>query len=246
MRTLLLLPFLAACSVYPAFVAKKVVELEIPAATLQSLACESHNGAIVVTGAVTETIKLRCEMSVRGVTQEEADGNLALLDLGREATDTQLKLFGRYPRAELQNRSPSFAFTMTAPAKLALQLTTHNGDVTTNGISGPVAVTTHNGRIDGQVDGAQVTATTHNGDIALQVGGSGNFEGAIETHNGDVQLVFAGARNAAIEASTHNGRLTATGAAAVVEARRSSLRANVGTGGGKLVVTTHNGDVTVR
>jgi DUF4097 and DUF4098 domain-containing protein YvlB len=135
---------------------------------------------------------------------------------------------------------------MTAPAKLALQLTTHNGDVTANGVTGPVAVTTHNGRIGGQVDGAQVTATTHNGDIALQVGGNGNLEGAIETHNGDVQLVFAGPRNAAIEASTHNGRLTATGAAAVVEARRSSLRATVGTGGGKLVVTTHNGDVTVR
>lgn len=246
MRTLLLLPFLAACSIHPAFVATKVVELEIPAATLQGLACESHNGAIVVTGAPTDTIKLRCEMSVRGVTQEEADANLAQLDLGREATDTRLKLFGRYPKSELWNRSPSFAFTLTAPARLAFELTTHNGDVTTNGVTGAVVATTHNGRIGGQVDGAQVTATSHNGDVALQVGGSGNLEGTIETHNGDVQLVFAGARNTAIEASTHNGRLSATGAAAVVEARRGSLRANVGTGGGKLVVTTHNGDVTVR
>lgn len=246
MRTLLLLPFLAACSVYPSFVATKVVELEIPAATLQSLACESHNGAIVVTGAATETIKLRCEMSVRGVTQEEADGNLARLDLGREQTATQLKLFGRYPQKELCNRSPSFAFTMTAPAALALQLTTHNGDVTANAITGPIVVTTHNGRIGGQVDGAQLTATTHNGDIALQVGGNGNLEGAIETHNGDVELQFAGARNAAIEASTHNGRLSATGAAAVLESRRSWLRARVGDGTGKLAVTTHNGDVTLR
>lgn len=246
MRTLLLLPFLAACTITPAFVATKVVEVEIPAATLQSLACESHNGAISVTGASTDTIKLRVEMSVRGVTQEEADGNLARLDLGREQTETQLKLFGRYPQKELCNRSPSFAFTMTAPAALALQLTTHNGNVTTNAITGPVVVTTHNGRIGGQVDGAQLTATTHNGDIALQVGGSGNLEGAIETHNGDVELQFAGARNAAIEASTHNGRLSATGAAAVLESRRSWLRARVGDGTGKLAVTTHNGDVTLR
>jgi len=246
MRTLLLLPFLAACTITPAFVATKVVEVEIPAATLQSLTCESHNGAITVTGATTDTVKLRVEMSVRGVTQEEADGNLALLDLGREQTETTLKLFGRYPQKELCNRSPSFAFTMTAPAALALQLTTHNGNVTTNAITGPIVVTTHNGRIGGQVDGAQLTATTHNGDVVLQVGGSGNLDGQIESHNGDVQVAFLGQRNTTVAASTHNGSLSANGAAAVLESRRSSLRARVGDGSGKLAVTTHNGDVTLR
>ena len=160
MRAVLFLPFLAACSIYPRFVATKVIETGIPAGSLQQLACESHNGDITITGAATDTITLRVEMSVRGTTQAEADSNLHLLELGRELVGERLRVFGKYPPNGLDNRSPSFTFTLTAPARLALQLESHNGGIVARKVDGTVAAVTHNGRIQAELASPAVRLKT--------------------------------------------------------------------------------------
>lgn len=246
MRAALFLPFLAACSIYPRFVASKVIETEIPAGSLQQLACESHNGDITVTGAATDTITLRVEMSVRGITQAEADSNLHLLELGREQQGDRLRLYGKYPPNELDNRSPSFTFTLTAPARLVLQLESHNGDIVARKVDGTVAAVTHNGRIRAELASTAVALKTHNGDVQLQLDGQGPLDGTVESHNGGVDVSFASGRTTAIAASTHNGRITANGPVRVLASGKGSLQGQVGDGGGKLTVTTHNGDVTLR
>ena len=232
-----------------------MIETEIPAGSLQQLACESHNGDITITGAATDTITLRVEMSVRGITQAEADSNLHLLELGRELVGDRLRLFGKYPPNALDNRSPTFTFTLTAPARLVLQLESHNGDLVARKVDGTVAAVTHNGRIQAELASSAVRLKTHNGDVQVQIDGQGPLDGTVESHNGGVELTFDGGRATAIVASTHNGHITSNGPVRVVASGMGSvqggppgsmLQAQVGDGGGKLGITTHNGDITLR
>jgi len=246
MRTVLLLPFLAACFNHPQFVASKVLEAEIPAVDVQQLVCESHNGDIEAAGAPTETIVLRVEMSVRGMTQEEAEANLLLLELGREKVGDRLRLFGKHPAHALDNRSPSFRFVLTVPARLNLQLGSHNGDLVARGVGGKLAATTHNGRIQADLAGTEVALQSHNGDVQLRLEGVGRVDGTVETHNGEVGITFASGRSATIAVTTHSGRITTNGQVGVLDEGRSSLRGKVGDGTGELKVTTHNGGIDLR
>lgn len=236
----------AGCS-YPQHVASKVVELSIPAAGLTDLACESHNGRLSVVGdaAVTQ-VELRAELSVRGYSQGEADANLHLLEIGRETTGGRLRIFGKYPPDQLNNRSPSFAFSLKVPQGLAVQLESHNGDLVVRGVDGQMKLTTHNGSIEGSATTKRVEAVTHNGDVHLELAGEGSLDGTIESHNGTVVVGLGKGRGAMLAASTHNGDIDLTAEAADVQMSKRSLRARIGDGSGRLTVTTHNGDVHLR
>jgi DUF4097 and DUF4098 domain-containing protein YvlB len=237
-----------SCS-YPQFTSSKVVELELPATDVQTLVCETHNGGITVNGdAKVANIKLRAEMSVRGATQEEADANLNLLEIGQEASTGKLRLWGKYPAAELVNRSPSFAFTLEVPKRLALDLESHNGSLKLSTIDGNIALRTHNGDIDGNVRSATCAAETHNGSVELQFGGTGDVAGSIKTHNGSVVATFADGRRTNIAADTHNGRIDPGTRLREARASRRELRGRLGAENTEstLTVVTHNGNVDIR
>jgi Putative adhesin len=236
----------SSCS-YPRFQAKKTVEFTLPAASVSRLLCTSHNGKIVVDGDPAATaVNLKAEMSVRGHTQEEANANLNLLEVGQEQTDGQLKLWGKYPTGGLNNLSPSFAFTMTVPARMQLQLETHNGDVVARGTEGPIRLETHNGSIEAKVTTAKVEVETHNGTVELDLGGSGPLDGTVTSHNGGIRVGIGNDRGTRIEASTHNGSIQAGANVAEASVSRTRLSGKIGDGSGKLVITTHNGSVTIR
>jgi hypothetical protein len=235
----------SACG-YPSFQAKKTVELTLPTASVSRLLCTSHNGRIEVSGdAAATSINLKAEMSVRGSTQEEADANLNLLEVGQEQNDGTLKVWGKYPTGSLNNRSPSFSFTMTVPARMHLELESHNGGLTARGTDGPIRLETHNGDIDAKVATGKVEAETHNGSVELAIGGTGKLDGTVTSHNGGIRVGITGERGATIEAATHNGSIKAGAKVAEAAATRTSLRGRIGDGSGKLVITTHNGNVTI-
>jgi DUF4097 and DUF4098 domain-containing protein YvlB len=238
----------SACS-YPQYQATKVVELELPAAALTALAAETHNGGISVQGAFnTDKVHVRAEMTVRGESQEEADANLNLLELGQEEVDGRLRLWGKYPTDKLVNRSPSFVFTLKVPGRLAVTMDAHNGSLKVTGIDGDVALTTHNGDIEGTVRSATCKAETHNGSVDLQFRGEGDIGGSISSHNGSVRATFADARRTTITASTHNGHIDPGARVRENQASRRELRGRIGSENteAKLTVITHNGNVEIR
>lgn len=252
MRNSLLLPLVSiaaltsACS-YPGFQAKKTVEFTLPAASVSRLLCTSHNGNIVIDGDPAATaVNLKAEMSVRGYTQEEANANLNLLEVGQEQADGQLKLWGKYPPGSLNDVSPSFAFTLTVPARMQLQLQSHNGDLIARGTEGPIQLETHNGSIEAKVTTAKVEVETHNGAVALDLAGSGPLDGTITSHNGGIRVGIGSDRGATIEAATHNGSIKAGEGIVTASVSRNRLRGKIGDGSGKLVITTHNGSVAIR
>jgi hypothetical protein len=244
------LPLLAAACAYPRYTASRVVERTLPAAGLERLDCESHNGGIAVTGdpAATE-VRLRAELSVRGHTQAEADANLQLLDVVHELAGGTLRVRGTFPEAELANRSPGFRFTMTVPRATALQLRSHNGDLRAEGVAGPVVLATHNGDVTAAVHAPTVDVRTHNGDVDVQLDGGGPLDGEVQSHNGDVRIELGSGIRTTLHATTHNGRVTAPASVegtATVATKRSFEGRVGGEGGGRLTVTAYNGDVVVR
>lgn len=242
----LLLATAASCAL-PMHVASKVVQFTVPAAGIDEVVIDSHNGDLVVAGdAATAEIAVRAELSVRGHSQAEADADLHLLELAREQVGASLRLAGKYPAAALGNRSPTFQFTLTVPPRLAVRLTSHNGDVRLAGIDGDAIVATHNGDIEARVAAARVDARTHNGDVVLELAGDGRLEGAARSHNGDVEVHIAPGRSAWLTASTHNGRVTPPPRPVDAEVRKRNLRCRLGDGSGRFAIEAHNGDVVVR
>ncbi len=248
MRTsLLLLSAITAGCVYPNYKASKVVEFSMPATNLTKLDCQSHNGDITITGdpAATE-IALHAELSVRGYSQAEADANLHLLEIGREETLGTLRLWGKYPQGSLNNRSPSFRFTLKVPQQLAIVLLSHNGDIKAMAMEGTSKIETHNGDIGGELCTNNVLATTHNGDVTLKLTGEGSLDGEVTSHNGDIELILAEGLGTSLEASTHNGRITPPTKVMDASVTKRNVKCRIGDGKGRLVVDTHNGNVVLR
>ncbi|MBP8299623.1 MAG: DUF4097 family beta strand repeat protein [Planctomycetes bacterium] len=244
--TLLLLLLLPSC-VNPSFVASRTVDLSLPAADLQTLSCESHNGSITVNGDPTvTTVEVHAELSVRGYSQGEADDNLRLMSVGQDAKKEALRIFGNYPVGSLNNRSPSFTFTMKVPQNVQVKATSHNGDIRVTGTRGNQSLNSHNGDIEGSLHGNRIEAQSHNGRVVLQITTEGQVDGTIESHNGNVEVQFAEKATTTLAASTHNGSIEPGGQIKDANIGRSSLRGRIGDGKGSLTVSTHNGDVRIR
>lgn len=243
---LLFLLAVPACS-SPRFAAKKSVVFDAPATALQRLECTSHNGRIEVVGDPdATTVSVRAELSVRGHTPEEAEFNLSQLEVGQETDGGTLRVAGRWPREALSRNSPSFAFTITMPARLELALVSHNGGLRAIDVAGATQATTHNGDVEWRGRSRQLALESHNGDIRAEFAADGEVRAEVSTHNGDVTVSFPGAVDATFQARTHNGSTSDGGRLADASVARGQLSGRLGAGAGRIVVTTHNGDVTIR
>jgi hypothetical protein len=245
-RMLFLVLVLPACT-FPQHEARTEQEFRIPLASLSLLDCKSHNGEITVTGAdnVSEIV-VHALLSVRGWTPEDARANLDLLSVVREIDGQTVKLSGRADDRLDWNMSPSFAFTITAPAQLGMQLTSHNGAIAVHGLRAAATADSHNVGITVQTVAAHLALTTHKGEITADVQGQGRLDGIVTTHNGAVDIRLADGVSTSIVARTHNGSLQAMRTLTDLRVSDSSLSGRLGDGGGQLQVSSHNGDVTIR
>lgn len=248
-KVLALVPLFAVACSYPRFVASKTVELDVPASQAASLDCKTHNGDIEITrGDASDSVHIIAEMKVRGHTQEEADRNLELLSVGSELEGTTLRIFGDYPRPDLNNRSPSFSFTMAVPGHLALDLESHNGDIQSQGTTGAMRIETHNGDITAAAQNKKAWVETHNGEVEMTIESTEALDGRVTSHNGDIVVRVSEDASCWLEAVTHNGRIKTPSAIHDATINRRSVRCRLGEQetDGRLFVKTHNGNITVR
>jgi DUF4097 and DUF4098 domain-containing protein YvlB len=248
-QTLLLLPCLFAACSYPRFSASTSVEAEISADQIKELRCHSHNGGITVTGNPASTsIMVQVTMAVRGHTQQEADDNLKLLKMAQERKGGTLRIFGEYPKMQLNGRSPSFAFTVSVPERLALRLDSHNGNISTSGTGGNLRIETHNGDVDAAIANTRCNIETHNGRITATIDAPGPLDSRITSHNGDIKIGLHQDANGWLEASSHNGSIDPPSRIIDATIKRRSLRCRIGDEktNGLLKISTHNGDISVR
>lgn len=219
----------------------------VPAADLDGFFARTHNGSITVIGAAdAAAVSVTARIEARGESPEDATANLADVRLTRDVRGRRLMLSWEWAEPQRRNRSASISYTIEAPPQLAAELESHNGVLSVTGWNGDLRGETHNGEVDLEGSFGTVELTTHNGPITARLRGTGALNGTLETHNGEVQIEVSEQLSARIVASTDNGEMSYSGRLDRVEAGRHFLVGDVGEGSGRLRISTHNGDVTIR
>ncbi|QEO14277.1 DUF4097 family beta strand repeat protein [Agromyces intestinalis] len=195
---------------------------------------DSNDGSVTVRGvagadsvSLERTVKYRGAEREIGETHRVSGDELVLDDCGRNC---------------------AIDYVLDVPLGVEVSGRTSNGSIELAGVS-EVDVSTNNGRIDlDDVTGA-ITATTSNGKIDGQ-GLTGDEPIVVETSNGAIELEFDEPRD--VRATTSNGaiRLTVPDASYRVDAETSNGRTTVDVvddpaGEFALLLRTSNGSITV-
>ena len=173
---------------------------------------------------------VRAVLKVRGHTQAEADDNLEMLTVADVMSGDVLKIYGEYPRPELNNYSPSFSYMMQVPEHLAVNLNSHNGDIGARGTTGAIRIETHNGNIAATSLNKKTRVDTHNGNVDLVIRSDRDLEGRVTSHNGDIDIEVTEDAHCWLEVKTHNGSIRTPKRIQEATVKRRSVRCRLGDG----------------
>ena len=126
---------------------------------------------------------------------------------------------------------------------------TGNGDVTVQDASGPVDVSTGSGAVRVVTSTGPVSANSGNGAIDVSIGKLDRLpDMTFSTGNGEVRLTLPSGVSAEVDASTGNGHVTSDFPITIKSGRLdpSRLRGTIGDGGGRLSISSGNGDIEIR
>ncbi len=238
--------------------------IALDTADLEKLQVKTHNGFVYFTADSGEAY-VTVTKKTAGWTADEAEKAMEALEVFVEPAGAGTQKLGyRWKGLKAPSWNASVSFDIHAPGGIDLAGQTHNGQVkvvalqgdlefkTHNGeisatTSGEVmAVRTHNGGIKATFAGKQLDLRTHNGSVTADLTACAGVEGKIETHNGGVDILVGEATSLNLDCRTHNGGIRCTVPLESVETTRRTLHGKLGSGGGNLVVQTHNGDVRVK
>lgn len=215
-----------------------------PGATLE---IENTNGTIDVRSHAGSTIQVTARRTARAVTEQRARELLNRTKLEESASSDLVRLVT--PRqGSSMGQHLEVRYEVKVPASIAVNLTTVNGKVELEGVTGAVALETVNGGVEARGISALRTAETVNGSISLQLAALSPQGARIETVNGSVGVKLPTATGADVSVRTVNGGIEVDGFGKVdsAEQRRRHYDGKLNGGGPTLRVETVNGGVTVR
>jgi DUF4097 and DUF4098 domain-containing protein YvlB len=214
-----------------------------PGATLE---IENTNGAIEVRTHSQPTIQVRASRTARAVTEQGARDLLGRTKLEETASQDLVRLVT--PRqSSSMGQHIEVRYEVLVPASIAVNLTTVNGKVQLDGVSGAVALETVNGGIEARNITTLRTAETVNGSVSLELASLSAQGTRIETVNGSVGVKLPSSATADVSVRTVNGGIEVEGFGNVSQAerRRRHFEGKLNGGGPTLRVETVNGGVSV-
>jgi DUF4097 and DUF4098 domain-containing protein YvlB len=245
---------------------ERTVKLSAPLKSGSTLAAQTHNGGITITGAEVTDCNVTAKITANALTDEDArevaeQTKITLVPFGDKLTIKIEK------PAIMTHRSVCVEINATVPNKTSLELYTHNGAVKITDITGDIDAITHNGGVNVTQTEGSTKLETHNGSITCKdISGDAKLKthnGGIKvyysetakpicnvsavTHNGGVELVSPPNFSASIEVSTHNGSIkTDLPIMLTGEISKTKLTGKIGTGEGRLHLETHNGSIRIK
>jgi hypothetical protein len=201
------------------------------------------NGEVRV--ATWEREEVRIEAELRAVSQDQ----LERIKIEVEGEGDQVLVHTRLPRGGFfGNGGGVVNYHITLPRHARLDVTTVNGRVSIEGVSGQVKASTVNGGVEIADVSGEVRASTVNGSIktrfhAADADGHHQFE----TTNGSVTVTLPADVSGRFEARTVNGSIS-TDFPLEVEGRlfKKRLEGRLGDGRASYEIATVNGAVSIR
>lgn len=234
--------FLALAGCSGAFKATAPVDEAVAWAGFDRVLVRTTNGAVTLEPGDGPDVRITGERWARGATLDEANGNLARVELHVAPDDARpgtLVVELRYPE-ELRRRGVGASLSLALPEACGADVQTGNGAIRARRLRGGVVLRTSNGHVEVTDADGPVQADTSNGAVTLA-----DIRGAVEvdTSNGSVTL-----RNVQgdAEIETSNGRIEVTGLAGslVADSSNGSIAAEVAPpAGGRVRLCTSNGGV---
>lgn len=249
----------------PAVWAEETVQIPLETVGLSAMDVRTHNGDVDFAGnpgAVPAGIV--AQKRAGSSSMDDAREALAAIEIVSERAGGEHRLSWRWKGEKRSRWVGGVAFSIQGPSNLALTVETHNGEVKAGGVVGNVKVLTHNGAVIVDSREGSLEAVTHNGSVSATYGGpniklethngevkadlrqSGSVRGEISTHNGAIEVQVGSVTAANVVAETDNGRVTSQAPITVSASSRTRLEGQLGPGGEKLELTTHNGSIQIK
>lgn len=244
---------------------EQVTNMPAPTGDIHALSVESRNGAI----DVRKSDKLAISAKLRMTTQERLGQATLIANVGH---DGLLKIHAEPPPGGWKG-SEGCSFDITLPSAVPADLTTDNGKLTCEGMSGKgafhtsngsvhildhdgsVKARTSNGRVEAQGVTGPVDAETSNGSITVSLAAASPGPVNLDTSNGSVTLEIGQSFVGALEIHTSNGSISIPNPTNIPGGRSVSINqrdrhnttVQFGPGtGAKSQITTSNGSVNVK
>lgn len=272
-RSLMLLAFAASPMLVGCASANVWVEaerrIEIPVDAARQMDVHSENGSIFVWGddaSKDEKITMTVRIRAGGRDRVEADTCLNAIEIDTapmaSGHQTVRTIWRKAKRPDWEAR---VSYEVHMPTRLALHATTENGAINARNVGGECVLETENGKIEvrggrgrlkgrtanGQIDAetwaSDVDLSSENGMIFAALRADGPVDGRIESANGRVQVLFGERTDTVVNVGTSNGSIRARSLDLTdLHSSRNRLSGQLGAGGGRLLVRTANGRVTLR
>ena len=201
-----------------------------------------RNGGVSVIGADRDSLIVKTRIRAEARTQAEAR------DLARQVRTAinGSTIVAEGPRNH-DDASWNADLLIWAPKSSDLRLSSHNGPVSVEEISGDMELETSNGPLSLRGLAGNVRARTSNGPLSITLTGN-QWEGRgldAETSNGPLTLRVPDGYSAHLEAGTNNGPMSLDFPVTVVGRITKNIATDLGSGGKTIRVVTHNGPLSI-
>jgi DUF4097 and DUF4098 domain-containing protein YvlB len=202
-----------------------------------------QNGGVTVRAWEGRDILVRAQIQTTAPSQNEAR------EMARRVSVSTSGGTVRADGPETEGRRHwSVSYEIFVPRRMDLEIETHNGPISVDGVSGEMELTALNGPMSLRGVGGDVRARTTNGPLSVTlVGSSWSGEGLdAQTTNGPVNLTVPDGYSAELETGTVHGPVRIDIPVTVRGEARKHIRTRLGRGGAPIRVMTTNGPLTVR
>lgn len=200
-----------------------------------------QNGGISVKAWDRNEVQLRARVQARGGSSAEARRLVEQTEIDTEGTIRPRVPDGR------GDAWASVSFELMVPRRANLDLSTRNGGIGIDGVTGEIRFAAQNGGVGLDGVGGDVRGRTTNGGLRVVLAGN-RWEGDrldVETTNGGVKLIVPDGYSADLETGTTNGGLRVDFPVMVEGEVGRRLRTRLGEGGPLVRAVTTNGGVVV-